>query len=432
MLTALVALLVAATPAEEVPISFLKTVQPHSGSPGGFADGAPKAYGGHGNGGGGGSSVPGIDSIANWTGQFTSPGFDSNGNPQSVWPYAMVGGSPDRGGVTVIPAPIIPVVVDLLDANGSVAVRNGVTLSVSPAAVVQPVVQSPLFEPFLYDSGFTQFNDAEFRSTFWDRISQGGGWGGGDNGWHTLLQPNVKKTRHMAIPYGYWAYALNPDGTCCAFVLLDENAFSNALFPPSYPVDNSTVIGAAELAGDMTTRDLTTFLFKDVYLYSGTPSNCCVLGFHTYDLEPGIPANGNLPRLYLMAYASWISPGLFSFGFQDIAAMSHELAESFNDPFIDNLTPWWLSVDPVFGYAQCQNLLEVGDVVEVLDSQVPTFSIYSRQQSRTYHPQNVANLKWFEFQSPSKALNGAYSFPDETTLPALSPPNLLPNCVPAP
>jgi len=31
-------------------------------------------------------------------------------------------------------------------------------------------------------------------------------------------------------------------------------------------------------------------------------------------------------------------------------------------------------------------------------------------------------LQWFEFQSPSTAINGAYSYPDITTLTALSPP----------
>jgi hypothetical protein len=39
-----------------------------------------------------------------------------------------------------------------------------------------------------------------------------------------------------------------------------------------------------------------------------------------------------------------------------------------------------------------------------------------------YHPQNEALLQWFEFQSPSSALGGAYSYPDMTTLTALSAP----------
>jgi hypothetical protein len=144
---------------------------------------------------------------------------------------------------------------------------------------------------------------------------------------------------------------------------IDADVFGSLLFPPSYPFDNSTPVGAAELAGDITTKDLSTFLFNNTVLFTGgNVNNCCIIGYHTYDFEPGIPQNGNLPRLYVLNYASWISPGLFAFGFSDITPWSHEMAETFNDPFVNNATPWWLSVDPVLGEGQCQNILETGDV----------------------------------------------------------------------
>src|SRR4051812_37773310 len=38
--------------------------------------------------------VPGIDSLVNFSDQFIAPGFDDRGNPQSVWPYTMVGQAP--------------------------------------------------------------------------------------------------------------------------------------------------------------------------------------------------------------------------------------------------------------------------------------------------------------------------------------------------
>jgi hypothetical protein len=168
----------------------------------------------------------------------------------------------------------------------------------------------------------------------------------------------------------------------------------------------------------MTTKNISTFLFPNTYLYEGNVNNCCVLGFHGPDMEPGIPANGNLERFYMAIYASWISPGLFGSGFQDVAALSHEMAETFNDPFVGfdnvhNITPWWLSG------SQCQDLLEVGDVVESLPANVtiPVKNIFGQ----TYSLQNVALLQWFEFQSPSTALGGAYSYPNPASLPALSP-----------
>jgi hypothetical protein len=68
-------------------------------------------------------------------------------------------------------------------------------------------------------------------------------------------------------------------------------------------------------------------------------------------------------------------------------------------------------------------------VVEVLSSN-PVYA--TSLNGRTYHPQNVAMFPWFEFLSPSNASNKSYSFPDETTLTALSPSNLLPGCTPAP
>jgi len=404
-----------------VPPDFLKNATPHVGAHGakGF-DGKNNAVASVG--------VPGIDSVANWVGQFTAPGFDPNGNPQSVWPFSMVGHSPQSGISTNIRAPIIPVVVDLLDAKGNIAVTStGAKLSVDPAPIIKPVLKSPMFASFQYYSGFTQFTDAQQRAQFWNIISSGED---GNNGWHTLLNPEVMTTRHMRIPFGAYAYATNPDGSCCAFALIDVNTFTNLLFPPTYPFDNTTPIGAAELAGDMTTHDIASLIFKDVYLYqNGNPADCCIIGFHSYDFEPGIPNNGNLPREYVMMYASWISNGLFNGGFQDITAYSHEMAETFNDPLVDNVTPWWLSVDAFTGAGNCQDNLEVGDVVEVL-STTPTFAV--QMNGQTYHPQNVADFSWFAFESPSKAQHKAYSFPDETTLPALSPANLLPGCVPAP
>ena len=231
----------------------------------------------------------------------------------------------------------------------------------------------------------------------------------------------------MEVPYGSWTFFIDNNNNPVLFAL-DADEFSNLFFP--VVVDNSTVIGAAELAGDITTKDLPTFLFDNIVLYVGNPANCCIIGFHTYDCEPGDSKNGNRDRRYVLNYSSWISPGLFLFGFQDITPLSHEINETFHDPFVNNATPWWLSIDPFTGGGNCQNNLETGDVVEVLSSLSPTYSI--AMNNRTYHPQNEANFNWFARQSPSKANLGAYSFPDEDTLTTLSPGNLLPGCVPAP
>jgi|ERR1700690_1220623 len=368
------------------------------------------------------SGLPGVDSAANWSDQFTEPGYDYYGNPQAVWPYTMVGTPPESGQTTIFRAPIVPVTVDLLGSDGKVAVFNGHTLTFAPTPdMVKAIVNSPIFQPFTYTSGVGQFNDQQMRAQFANRIH--------DNNWHNILAPVVRQGRRMQIPYGFWFFFTDANNNPVA-AAVDSETFVTLLFPETVPVDNSTPVGAAELAGDITTHDISTFTFNNVYLYiNGDVTNCCALGFHTYDFEPGDSENGNRERIYLTNYSAWVTNGLFPIAFEDITALSHEMAEAFNDPFANNLTPWWESIDPISGNGQCQDLLEVGDVIEDLNID-PTFAV--SLGGRTYHPQNVALFPWLAFESPSPAHLKAYSFPDETTLISLSPRNLLPGCVPAP
>ena len=369
-----------------------------------------------------------IDTLTNFSGSFTAPGFDSDGNPQSVWPYTMVGRAPEQNRTTRFNAPIIPVTVELLDRNGNV----GTTATGAPLRMVTGqdtidlTLNSPVFQKVPTTAGNVQLTDGVMRSEFFFRAGDGDG-DRDDQGYHTVLDPHVKTARTIQLPFGTYRFAPRADGTCCLFVLAEINVFANLLFPPTGD-DNTTVMGAAEHAGDMKTTDITTLLFRDVFLFQGVPSNCCVLGFHSVDVEPGTRQNGNRERDFVMNYASFISDGLFGGGFSDVTAQSHEIAELFADPFINNATPWWLSVDPFTGAALCQNNLETGDVIEVLSANpVAQFAL----NNRTYHPQNEALLQWFAFESPSSAHLGAWSFPDETTIQSLSPGPLLPGCVPA-
>ncbi len=353
--------------------------------------------------------ITGVDSLVNFTGEYHTFGYDPNGNPQNTWYYDMVGSAPQKGSTTVVNAPVVPVNVQLLDWDGSVRVIDGVPMISSAWPFVAPTVNSPVFQTRKYSSSpvVTQFTDAVQRAEFYNAMA---------SSWHTLLNPAVKTTRTISVPRGMYFFRRNPDKTCCEFILIDINEFVNLLFPTT-PTDTATPVGAAENAGDITTKDLSTFLFPNTYLYFGSPNACCVLGFHTYDFEPGDPSNGNRERRYVLNYSSWISPGLFCCGFQDVTAHSHEVAETYNDPFVASdgvhgITPWWLSPN-----GNCQDNMEVGDVIEGLPRGVYAISM----NGMTYHPQNEALLQWFEFQSPSTALGGAYSYPNMETLTALSP-----------
>ena len=356
------------------------------------------------------SGFLGIDTIKTFNGEFHVSGIGPTGSPQRTWHYTIAGGRPELGGTTTFDAPIVPVSLDLLDYDGSVRVVNGQKLHYSVEPFVSEVVNSPIFQRADYTSSDrpTQFSDAVQRAEF-NNVMQ--------TDWHTLLRPALKTSRTLSIPRGAYYFALNSDGSCCAFVLADIDVFSNRLFPP-LASDVSSPIGAAEHAGDITTKSISTFLFPNTYLYTDrNPNNCCVLGFHTYDFEPGDASNGYREKRYVLNYSSWISPGLFGPGFEDVTALSHEITESLNDPFVGSdgihgITPWWLSQN-----GNCQNDLEVGDVIEGLPDSTAPIKI----AGRTYHPQNEALLQWFEFQTPSTALGGAYSYPNQNVLTSLSP-----------
>ena len=274
-------------------------------------------------------------------------------------------------------------------------------------------MNSPVFANATYTSSSTptQFTDAVQRAEYFNSAKAD---------WHTWLAPAVKTPRVMTLRRGTYQFALNPDGTCCAFILVEINTFANALFP-AVASDTTTPIGAAENAGEITTKDVSTFLFPNTFLFGDF--GCCVLGFHTYDVEPGDAGKKQPEKRYVVNYSSWISPGLFGDAFTDVTALSHEIAESFNDPFVvsdgvHNLTPWWASDN-----GQCQNSLEDGDVIEGL----PEATFPMTMNGFTYHPQNEALLQWFEFQTPSSALHGAYSYPNEHVLTS-APVKQLPGC----
>jgi len=348
--------------------------------------------------------IPNIDSLVNWNDHYFAPGFDSNGLPNRHWYTNTVGNPPQMGGTTNIYAPVVPVSIQLLNFDGTPRFVNGHLLYSDVTPFVNPVLNSPVFQNSNFSSSPvpTQITDAVQRAEHFKDAKAD---------WHTLLIPSVKTPRVIGIPRGKYSFSLNSNGTCCRFILVDADTFVNLLFPATSN-DTTTPVGAAENAGDITTKDMSTFLFPNVFLYIGTTANCCIIGFHSYDFEPGDSSNGNTEKDYVLNYSSWISPGLFSGGFQDVTALSHEIAETFNDPFvaadnIHNITPWWLSPN-----GNCQNNLEVGDVIEGLPQEVYPITI----GGFTYHPQNEALLQWFKFMSPSDAIGGAYSYPNTTVL----------------
>lgn len=356
----------------------------------------------------------GIDSVPNFNGQFFADGFDFNGNPNRHWYTNTVGNPPQMGGTTLIGAPIQPVSIELDDVNGNLVYVGGQPMISDATQFVAPVLASPQYSVYSYSSGAqpTQFSDAIQRAQYSRQMKPN---------WHTLLVPSALPNYTMRIsqsaactpsfPFSgcNYVFALNGDGTCCAFILVNDNQ-------PDFTFDTGFFNAiVSDIAGNaITTKDISSFLFPNVYLFFGDITQCCVLGYHTYVFQPGTDPE----QRWVLNYSSWISPGLFGPSFSDITALSHEIAETYNDPFVvsdnvHNLTPFWLAPN-----GNCGEVLETGDVIEGLPN--ATFPI--TLNGFTYHPQNEALRQWFEFQSPSNALGGAYSYPDVSVLPQLSAP----------
>jgi hypothetical protein len=327
--------------------------------------------------------------VPNFDGSFISRG--------KTWHFTMVGTPPWDGGSTSIPVHIVAVSLRLQNAN----LVSFTTVSLVPFET--PTLNSPNFKASNYSSGAAiQFGDAVQRAEFFHKMKVG---------WHTILRPvAIVHSLTITVPrfttvnvngfntqvQTYFTQKAT-DGHTAVFLL--DQFFNQQIF---------NVVANEINAGRFTTGALNIALFPNTFLFSlngeGGVGSCCVLGFHTFFTDAGVPKESR----WIFAFASWVSPGVFS-GFQDVTALSHEISESLNDPFVDNLVPaWQYPSEP----GTCQDNLETGDPVEVLPN--PMFPIHV--SGVTYHPQTEALLQWFEQKSTSTAINSAFSYPNTKAL----------------
>jgi hypothetical protein len=358
----------------------------------------------------------GIDSVPNFNGQFFAEGFDANGNPNRHWYTNIVGNPPQMGRTTTINAPIQPINIELDDVNGNLRFFMGNPLISPMTPFVTPILSSPVFSNASFTSSDepTQYTDAIMRAEFFNKMKPD---------WHTLLAPSVLPavTLHLSqsascsstFPFAGCNYLFvpNADNTCCLAILANAQPFVDQLF---------NIVFSDITSNSVTAADISNFLVPNTLLFVGDLTQCCIGGFHEYAYDPTVNPE---PR-WVFTYASWFSPDVIVNG-ADVLGISHELAETFNDPFVvsdgvHNLTPWWLAPN-----GQCQDDLEVGDVIEGL----PNSEFPITVNGFTYHPQNVALIQWFEFQQTSDAIDGAFSYPDTTVLPG-APILQNPGCVP--
>jgi hypothetical protein len=343
------------------------------------------------------------NTVPYWSSSFT---FDGK-----IYPYTMVGTAPTTdlgtsstgqvGGTTTVPTVLIPVTFRFsadaqklaqqilpgctFDSSHNVIPGSCVAVDATMDAndVVQGTADSPIFANSDYTGVQTldgdqaspdtdvQYGDAIQRAEF-DVFGT----------WHTRLgNPAIEPTTVIDVPASKGVAFVNRRDVLTARI--DYHWFSNKL----NELINQFHVQATELP---------IILTHDVYLYQVDINNCCVLGYHgVYSTRSGNGAQA--VQTYI--YSAWATPGSFtSPEIADIHALSHEVSEWMNDPFLWNLTPDWFA--PGYG---CDDFLETGDPVVGV-------AFHQTVNGYTYHPEDEVFLSWFARQDPSIAYGGHYTF----------------------
>lgn len=243
--------------------------------------------------------------LTQWNGTFTDL-------THKTVKFTMIGTDPTSTNVSsTIPVLIIPVKLKYPKSNGNAIFDPKNHVLSNGKTVIQNIVASPIFNPGVdftqggTDLGTTQYIDAFQRGNFWSTVAT-------NNKYHVLLgTPKVlgQKTITVSNPQ-LGGVSNNPFGSGIVGTY-DINAFDNQLqtWMASIKKVNPGV--------------LPIFITYDVYLTSG---GCCIGGYHN--------ANGPQPGGQTYSHATYVdSPGAFS---QDVSALSHEIGEWLDDPFINN------------------------------------------------------------------------------------------------
>ena len=326
-----------------------------------------------------------------WSSQFTDP------TNRVTYRFSMVGTNPATGASTTVPVVIVPL---------KVVYKTPTTATNDGTGRVAAVTQSPIFQTSTYTlTGDTdQYGSAFMRAQF-DTF---GGYR------VELASPTVAQTQELDVPTQKGeAVAVASDGSVVGVAQSDWFRHELSKLVTSMHTDPRTLV---------------LFLGDDTYLYDGNdptaPGACCALGYHTAEVVKG-PKGARGVQTYL--FASWISPGVFTGGFDcstdfshcegetattpatdfgdavlsDIHVLSHEVAEWLADPFGLNLVqPWSVPTAPLYG---CQNVLETGDPVVGVGWEQPLNGF-------VYHPEDEAFKSWFARERPSTAYGGTYTF----------------------
>jgi len=346
----------------------------------------------------GATVLPTTRTVAHWFGQTTDP------NNGVTYGYNMVGADPNSCSGSAcdvtVQADITPLIVNV----------DGMTFD--GTAVVGPTLASPQFAANDYGStryatnsagskgsGGTlsqgdkgvqlQLEDATMRAQF-DKT-------GKSSTYHLRLNPHVLPAVTVNVPNNQGT--LLQSGRGVVFADIDIGWWSS-------------MINNLEQQADPT--HLPIYLTNSVMLYEGNnPLNCCVIGYHgtkaTGNGGGSGSSNGNAV-VQTFAWASYVQPGIFNptadWALQDIHALSHEISEWADDPFVNNtVEPWLTPTAPQYG---CTNILETGDPVVGIGFAMGRNTFEqgpnpngTQSADGYYHPEDEVFLPWFMRTAPN-------------------------------
>jgi hypothetical protein len=222
----------------------------------------------------------------------------------------------------------------------------------------------------------------------------------GASNYHLILHPNILPAITISVP--------NNQG-----VLLQSGR--GVVF-----ADINISWWAAQIQNLETQADpthLAIYLTDNVLLHVGqNVFDCCVIGFHgtrATGLGGGNSNSNGNAKVQTFAWASWVQPGIYArpnggtdWALQDIHALSHEIAEWADDPFVNNLVePWLTPTAPQYG---CSGILETGDPVVAIGFAMGTNTFEqgpnpngTQSADGYYHPEDEVFLPWFMRLAPN-------------------------------
>ena len=352
---------------------------------------------------GGASVLPTTRTIPHWWGSTLDP---HNG---ITYGYNMVGANPNTCSGSdcsvTIEADIIPLIVNIA----------GLTFSGND--ILAATLASPQFA--LNDYGSTPYATASASNV---PRGAGGTLSQQDAGYHLQLQDATMRAQFNKT--GSSTYHLILHANVLPAVTINVPANQGVLLQSGRGVvfaDVNISWWAAQMknlnstVGDPT--HLPIYLSNSVLLHIGkNVLNCCVIGFHgTSPVGIGsgsADSNGNA-KVQTFAWASWVQPGIYArpnggtdWALQDIHALSHEIAEWADDPFVNNtVEPWLTPTAPQYG---CTGVLETGDPVVAIGFAMGTNTTEqgpnpngTQSADGYYHPEDEVFLPWFMRLAPN-------------------------------